>query len=373
MEEIILLDAVERYLTGAMLPEEKARFEQLRQNSPEIDQMVVEHVLFLQQMEKYSEHKNLTHQLNETHDKLINSGSINEKAEVTTKGKVIQLWNKYRRTASIAASIAGITALVISGLIASLTPRVSKNQIQQLSRDIEQIKKTQQYQVNKLNDKLNEVASKIPEGAVLKGGGSAFLIDATGYLITNAHVLKGSAAIVVNNKGHEFNASIVNINTEKDLAILKVEDPDFKTYSFLPYSIRKSNTDLGEEIYTLGYPRDEIVYNMGYLSAKTGYNGDTSSLQISLSANPGNSGGPVFDKNGEVVGVLSTRETHAEGVVFAIKAKGIYQMIEEVNTDDTAFQHIKLPTSTLLKGVDRVQQIKQVEECVFQVKVYNKS
>ena len=73
------------------------------------------------------------------------------------------------------------------------------------------------------------------------------------------------------NRAHSFNATIVFIDAEKDLAILKIEDENFKPFTSIPYSISKSSTDLAEPIYTLGYPRDEIVYGEGYLSAKTGF------------------------------------------------------------------------------------------------------
>ena len=68
MEDILLLEAIERYLNGTMLPAEKAYFEQLRKNTPEIDQMVVEHKLFLQQMDNFSEYKNLKNSLHEAHN-----------------------------------------------------------------------------------------------------------------------------------------------------------------------------------------------------------------------------------------------------------------------------------------------------------------
>ena len=85
----------------------------------------------------------------------------------------------------------------------------------------------------------------------------------------------------------------------------------------------------------LGYPRDEIVYGEGYLSAKTGYRGDSLTCQIAVAANPGNSGGPVLDKNGEVIGVLSNRQEHVQGAVFAIRSKNIYLALDEMKKDST--------------------------------------
>jgi S1-C subfamily serine protease len=365
MEDIQLLEVIERYLSGEMSEEEKAQFEQLRKTTPEIDQMVVEHKLFLHQMDMYASHQALKHTLHEAHTRLLDNGEIKETAS-SPGGKVVQLWRRYKRVTGIAASIAGVTALVISCLVAYLSPN-NNSRLQQLSVDIERIKQNQLYQGNK----LSEVESKIPRDAVLKGGGTAFLIDPRGFLVTNAHVLKGSKTVVINNNGQEFNARIALTDAAKDLAILKIEDKDFKPYSSLPYSVKKSSTDLGEEIFTLGYPRNEIVYNMGYLSARSGFEGDTTSYQISLSANPGNSGGPVFNKSGEIIGVVSTRETKAEGVVFAIKSKHIYQLVDDLKKADSTAPKIKLPFNSSLKGKERKQQIAQLENCVFLVNAYN--
>ena len=366
MEDILLLETIERYLSGNMLPEEKTYFEQLRKNTPEIDQMVVEHKLFLQQMEHFSEHKQLRDSLHQVHDNLVEKGVVYEGGELSTKGKVVLLWDKYRRTMAIAASIAGITAVVISGLVSYYTP-ANNTRLQQLNRTIDQVVKNQQG----FDAKLKEVTdSKIPKDVELTSSGSAFLIDGKGYLVTNAHVLKGSGAVVVNNKSKEFNARIINIDNASDIAILKIQDDDYKPVSSLPYSIKKTNVDLGEELYTLGYPREQIVYNMGYLSSETGYNGDTSSCQISLSANPGNSGGPVFNKNGEIIGILSTREKAAEGVVFAVKAEGIYKLVDELRESDTAVQKIKMPINSSIKKKTRVEQIKEVADYVYLVKAY---
>lgn len=370
MEDRQLLDTIERYLTGNMLPEERKYFQQLRKNTPEIDQMVVEHRLFLQQMDLYADQKNFMETLNSIHNDLAARGEISdsEESETESGGKVLQLWTKYKRVTAIAASIAGVTALFISLLMTQFSPATpTKSDIRQLSRELN---KTQQ-QVNLLQHKLNKDQS-LPVVAPknFTTGGTGFLIDGSGYLVTNAHVLKGKG-VVVNNNGTDLSASIVYIDKEKDLALLKIDDKAFKPVSSLPYSFKRSSFDLGADIYTLGYPRDAIVYNSGYISATSGHDNDTASLQISLPANPGNSGGPVLNKNGEVVGILSARETGAEGVVFAIKSKGIYDMLSDLKQEDTSYQSIKMPVTSNLKKLDREQQIKKVVDYVYQVKVYN--
>ncbi len=371
MEDNLLLETVERYLRDEMGAEEKAYFEQLRESKPEIDMLVVEHKLFLLQLEGFSGQSHLKQLLAETHDKLAFSGAI-KTSDPVEQGKVKYLWTKYKRVISIAASIAGVTALFISALVTYFTPSVDQRKIRQLAQDVEKIKQAQKVQSHRINQVTAEIRSKIPQDAVLTGGGSAFLIDAKGYLVTNAHVLQGNNAVVSDNKGREFIARIIHIDKVRDLAILKVQDVDFKAPKSLPYSIKRTTADLGEELFTLGYPKnDEIVYGRGYLSARTGFDGDTATCQISLFANPGNSGGPVFNNKGEIIGVLSSKEVQAEGAVFAVKSREIFKLVEQLKHTDTSVAKINLANRGTIRSMDRVKQVREVQDFVYQVKAYN--
>jgi serine protease Do len=246
------------------------------------------------------------------------------------------------------------------------TPKGNEKAITDLSKKVSDLERTQRVQANQ----INTVISKLEPGTIIKESGSAFLVDTKGYLVTNAHVVKNAkGAIVLNSKGAEFKAIIVKVDETKDIAILKIQDKDYKATGFLPYSIRKSSTDIAEPIFTLGYPRNEIVYGEGYLSAKTGFNGDTLSCQIAVAANPGNSGGPVFNKNGEVIGILSTKETKADGVVFAIQSKYIIETVNQLKKDDSTVE-LKLPSKSSVKGMGASEQVKKIQDYVYMVKVY---
>ncbi len=367
MEDIKILDTIERYIRGEMRPDERLHFENLRKANAEIDQLVVEHTLFLQQLNHFGERKDFKSTLNELHTDLTEQGKI-DSMKLRGKAKVVYLWKRYKRVAAIAASIAGITTLTVTMLVNYLSPKAESGKVTQLVNEVKSLKDGQRRLEGKIEN-VDKKSNKPIINTPVRYNGTGFLIDGKGYLITNAHVVKNSKNIYIqNNKGDQYRVKLVQIDLVKDMAILKIEDEEFKPISYLPYGIRKSSTDIAEPIYTLGFPRnDEIVYGEGYLSAETGINGDTLSCQVTVAANPGNSGGPIFNHNGEVIGILSTKEIQAEGAVFAIQSKYIFDAIEQLKKD-TSYQKIKVNTNSSLRGMDKVQQVKKVKDYVFMVK-----
>jgi len=364
MDQILLLDATERYLRGEMNDQEKAAFEELRQSNPEVDQFVVEHHFFIDELARYATVKRFKSNLYDVHHSLRETGEISDIKPIE-RGKIIQFWEKYRRTIAVAASIAGVTALLISGLAISFSPKAPIKDIEELRRKVN----TLEVRTNTQDAQLSDVKRKIDPNAAVSFGGTSFLVDPKGYLVTSAHVVANARQVFVqNNKGQDLRVKILFTDKASDLAVLKIEDEDFKPLNGLPYGFRKSSTDLAEPVFTLGFPKDEIVYGEGYMSAKTGLKGDTMSSQITISANPGNSGGPVLNKNGEVIGILNARQTSAEGVVFAIKSRHLLNTIEDLKAEDTSAR-IRVPISSSIKGMERVQQVKKIEECVYMVKV----
>jgi S1-C subfamily serine protease len=370
MEDIQLLETIEKYLSGELSDQERAQFDVIRQKSADIDQMVVEHKLFLDQMETYAKRKNVAHTSQQVFSSLLANGEWAPIEAGVEPSKVIKLWSKYKKVIAIAASFGGFFAIFTSIIVMYLSPSLNGSQLLQLSKAVEVIKKNQQAQ----GHLLNEVKTKVPENAKLISGGSGFLIDTKGYIITNAHVLKGDGAIVINSKGQELNASIIYSDVTNDLALLKIEDKDYKQPKSIPYAIRRKISDLGEEIFTLGFPRNDndIVYGKGYLSAQTGYEGDSSSYQIQISANPGYSGAPIFNSNGELIGVISTRQKLAEGVAFAVKSTEIIDVVNALKDNEkTKDINIKLPKYASSNARNRKSQLDNLKNFMYSVRSFN--
>lgn len=163
------------------------------------------------------------------------------------------------------------------------------------------------------------------------GNGSGVLFNPMGFVLTNHHVVDGasSVSVVIGNAGQqvEYEAGVIGFDSDIDLAVLKITDVAFGGVDAPPFSFQ-TRASVGEEIFALGYPMAlsglgaEMKYTNGSVSANSGFNGDMKTMQISVPIQGGNSGGPLFNARGELIGITNAkiRSDVADNVSYAIKS-----------------------------------------------------
>ncbi|RFS19818.1 serine protease [Chitinophaga silvatica] len=362
-DDMILLHEIERYLEGEMSEAERIAFDELRRTNPIIDQQVAEHQLLLQQLEQFGNRKNLQAKMDAIHNNLDIPQLRNQAQAENQLAKRLTIRRRTITNLAAAACIALVTSLSTIAVMQHEAKKKSTAQYEDVRRVLNNIQRSQNVLINDFNNKRRAPANP---GTY---GGTGFAVSGNGYIVTNCHVVAGADSVyVLNNKGEAYKAVSVFEDISSDLAILKIADSSFKGQP-LPYSLKSQNLKLGEEVFTLGFPRDEVVYGKGYISAKTGFNGDTTAYQVSIPVNPGNSGAPLLDSKGEVVGIVTGKQTTSDGIAFAVKSAHLKHLLDEMPKDKQVRKD--LSHKNHLEGLNRVDQIKKLEEFVYMIKVYN--
>ena len=203
--------------------------------------------------------------------------------------------------------------------------------------------------------------------------GTGFALK-NGYVATNYHVVENAKSIQVQgingNFSTKYKASVVATDKNNDLAVLRIDDPSFSGFGSVPYNVKTSQVDVGEEIFVLGYPLtvtmgDEIKLTTGVISSKTGFQGDVSLYQISAPVQPGNSGGPLFDHNGNLIGIVSAKHAGAENVGYAIKASYLKNLVESYISTSV------MPTNNQVAGQPLTSQVKRLKNFVYMITCSN--
>ena len=159
------------------------------------------------------------------------------------------------------------------------------------------------------------------------GVGSGFFISEN-RIITNAHVVGNSKAVTIDlYSGLKVPGTVIKTDPNIDLALISVDT----TAAPLPVSSDKLN--IGQEVYAIGAPRD-MPYTMtkGIISALDRKIGQNTYIQIDASVNSGNSGGPLLDENGKVIGIITLKASDAEGIGFAIQPGDIQAFMKDAES-----------------------------------------
>lgn len=168
------------------------------------------------------------------------------------------------------------------------------------------------------------VTIKLKDGKKDVGHGSGFAISPDGYIITNYHVVAGKTPgkyndlTVINSEGTEMPAKVVRVNSYRDLALIKVDEKFQKQFALNNTKSFKKMQD----VYTIGTPKSIELgqsVSVGIISNERKTE-TTNLLQLGMSVNSGNSGGPLFDVSGNLQGVIVAKLVgeNTEGVSFAI-------------------------------------------------------
>lgn len=353
---------IEDYLNGKLSEEEAKAFEQLRKNDPSVDHKVVAHKVFLDSLKEYGAVLSLREKMEAAHASMDVDSLVEELKPHPSF--IVKLWRNNKSAIAVAASFI-LLAMVAVYSIQHNTRQNGSYEV--MRRELDRIKSSQNKLIRNINN--NAKAETAPVRPA-KFGGTGFAITSNGFLCTNLHVVKGADSVYVqNSKGEAYKAKVYYTDPQYDLAILQIVDKDFSPLTALPYKLKRSVVGMGENVYTLGFPKDDAVLGQGYVSSRTGHAGDTTAYQVSIPVNPGNSGGPLLDNQGNVIGVISAKEDQVDGATFAIKSKYILEALSAIPSDSLGKRMVSKRSP--LQGLSRLKQVEKIQDYVFMIKVYN--
>ena len=180
--------------------------------------------------------------------------------------------------------------------------KIKKKNIAKNKKKQELIKKNRKKHNSQVKENNNK--QKInPNEIINAASGSGFIVSSSGHIVTNNHVINGCNEVKVHYNGEQYKASIISKDNYNDLALIKA--------NFTPstiFTIKNGNAELMEDIFVAGYPfgnlfNSSVKITKGIVSSLSGLGNNFSNMQIDAALQPGNSGGPVIDYQGNVVGV----------------------------------------------------------------------
>lgn len=359
----------ERYLSNSLGKDERMTIERELSRDAELMHAWQQSITLQKTLRMADEHQRARNMI---HDIIAQSipepdRQITEDAkEQTPQQTKTIVFRKYLRFGSVAAAVAIVASMLTYFIATDTSRRNSDIQYTRLRREIADIRHTQAAH-SKMEDaeKNQKNIADIPMLGNYVGTGFAITND--GYVATDYHVVEGADSVFIQtSKGQYYKAFLISFDPKSDVALLKIENNEFRfnnNNKSLPYSLLKKRADLAQEVFSIGYPSDDPVYNEGYISAQKGYEGDDASYRLVITANPGQSGSPIFDKNGNIVAILTAKQTDA---TYAIHSEALIHLIQSLPEANK----ISLPSGNALARLGRTDQVKKALDYICAVRVY---
>lgn len=211
-----------------------------------------------------------------------------------------------------------------------------------LSERVEYTERGTRYTVKRYYTKIYPKKSSVIIEKKSKLSGTCFAISKDGLFATNFHVVENNGNVsIMLKKGTgsiAFKAKVILKDENNDIAIIQIVDTVFKPFNKIPYNISEQ-VNLGAKVFTIGYPLtsvmgENIKFTEGSLSSKSGFQDDIRFFQISVPIQPGNSGGPLFNSKGQVIGIITAKlngkaiETDIQNVNYAMKCDYLLNVLK---------------------------------------------
>lgn len=195
--------------------------------------------------------------------------------------------------------------------------------------------------------------------------GTCFLISNNGYFLTNKHLVTKKDFVRIQQEDLDiaFNAEVVYRDSVLDLAILKCSDANASELQSVPFKFFRGEPSIGDEVFTLGYPKSDIVYTKGDVSSETGYQSDSLSFEISMPSNKGNSGAPLFSQKGDLIGMIMANNSRMQSVTYIVKHDYIQERLN--NLEDSL--NVDMSRNYTKRYSNRSDLIKKYRSFVFEV------
>jgi len=327
-ENIALFD---RFLTGDMDAAEKMAFEERLSHSESFKKEFDNYISFSKEIEDGAAYTHITTTLSEIHSGLY------------SKKKFFLLRPTFLIPFGIAASIALIILINPFGIAdksnlatSSYEPLANHSEAsysegasddyyaleEETNVNTENPTYINDTSRNELIDSLDQIKS-LPEG-------TAFLMTANGYFFTSKHLVEGKEIVKLQQKQLQitFETKVVYIDSILDFAILKCSDNMEINFGRVPYRFVRHTPDLGDEVFTLGYSKKDIVYTKGVVSSETGFESDSIYFEVSLPSNAGHSGAPLFNMDGELLGIITAHHADKQAVTYILKHDNILDCVD---------------------------------------------
>tara|TARA_Y100000034_G_C6897717_1_gene414309 strand:- start:567 stop:1355 length:789 start_codon:yes stop_codon:yes gene_type:complete len=206
-----------------------------------------------------------------------------------------------------------------------------EKQGEELDKELNLLKSSQQDFSGVVQDAVKGVVAVVTD----KGSGSGFIVTENGYVVTNLHVLTGATTVnIIDYNSEVHTVQAIGFEELKDVALLKIVEG-----SFDPLDLANSNElQVGKQVIAIGNPLGlSFTVTEGIVSGleREGPNGLMEYIQTDVSLNPGNSGGPLINTAGDVIGINNFKiGGEAEGLGFALESNSVKDSVNLIAGED---------------------------------------